>query len=151
MPSSTRVGAYVTKPRRTPAGLGGAGSVSSRRRPPRVITIRSDAVEPAAAARGQQLRDLGLQLGSKDVRQAQVRARTLQAVEVVGERECDTVVDADHLEHAVAAQQALVGGGDGELARGGDAPVERAQLGGLGGGVVSHARDLLRRADRPCQ
>ena len=73
------------------------------------------AVELAAAARGQQLRDLALQLGSEDLRQAKVRARTLEPVEVVGEREGHPVVDADHLEHAVAAQQALVGGGDGEL------------------------------------
>ena len=50
---------------------------------------------------------------------------------MVGERECAPVVDADHLESAVAAQQALVGGGDGELGRGGDPPVERAQLGRL--------------------
>src|SRR5918996_170680 len=40
MPSSTRVGAYVTTPSRTPGGLGAAGSVSSNRWPPRVITTR---------------------------------------------------------------------------------------------------------------
>ena len=75
------------------------------------------AVEVAAAARREQLRDLALELGPEDLRQAQVRRRALQAVEVLGEREGGAVVDADHLEHAVAAQQALVGGRDRDLAR----------------------------------
>ena len=138
-------------PSRTPPGFGGAGSVSSSRRPPRVITIRSEPSKALPPRRVEQLRDLGLQLAAEHVRQAQVRPRTLQAVEVVGEREGGPVVDPDHLEHAVAAQQTLVGDGDREVVRGRDLAVKGAQLGRLQGGVVCHAGilpDAGRRSPR---
>ena len=91
-----------------------------------------DAVEIGAAPCCQQLRYLALQLRPKDLRQAQVRRGALQAVEVVDEGERRAVVDANHLEHPVAAQQPLVGGRDGHLAGRADAPVERSQLCGEG-------------------
>ena len=55
------------------------------------------------------------------------------------------VVDADHLEGPVAAQQPLVGDRDGEVVRGRDPAVERAQLGRLREPCGLPCGDLLRR------
>jgi hypothetical protein len=57
---------------------------------------------------------------------------------VIREREGGPVVDPDHLERPVAAQQALVRDRDREVVCGGDLAVEGAQLGRLQGGVVCH-------------
>ena len=93
------------------------------------------AVELGAAAIGEQLGDLRPELRSKGVRQAQVRGRALQPVEVIGQRVRLPGVDSDDLEGAVAAQQALVGGRDRGLVGGKDATVNGGQLCGRGGRV----------------
>ena len=114
---------------RAPA-CGGSGSVSSRRRPPRVSTIRSAAVEVAPPRSSS---SSGISLSSSAPRhivEPQVRRRALDPVEVVGERERPPVVHADHLEHAVAAQQPLVGGRDGRLLGGHRPAVDARELGG---------------------
>ena len=104
----------------------GSGSVSSSRRPPRVSTIRSSSWSGPAPACDSSRRASGADRLQID-RQPEVRGGPLEALEVLLERERPPVVDADHLEHAVAAQQALVGGRD--RRRGGqrDLAVDRRQ------------------------
>ena len=63
-------------------------------------------------------------------RQQQVRRRALHPREVVVERERVAVVQAHHLEDAVAAQQPLVSGRDVHLVRGQDGAVEDSEHGG---------------------
>jgi hypothetical protein len=109
----------MTKPSRTPGGLGAAAGDHDAQY----------AVERLAAARVEQLGDLRLELGAENLGEAEVRPRTLEPVEVVRQREGDAVVHADHLEHPVAAQQPLVGGGDRKLGGGRDMAVDRAELG----------------------
>ena len=60
-------------------------------------------------------------------RQAEVAGRALEPREVLLQRERGTVVDADHLEHPIAADQAVVGGGDRRLGGGHDRAVERRE------------------------
>ena len=123
-----------------PLGRAGSGSVSSRRRPPRVSTIRRQPSKSPPPRASSSSAHLALELRARHVvGQAQVGGRALEPVEVLVERERPPVVDADDLEHAVAAQQALVGGGDRSLAR-------RARCGRRG----RRARRSAWRRRRPC-
>jgi hypothetical protein len=90
------------------------------------------AVELGATTLLEQLGDLALQLAPRHLVQAKVRRRTLEPVEMVRERERPPVVDPNHLECAVAAQEPLVGGGNRGLLRRHEAAVDTGQLGGRG-------------------
>ena len=129
MPSRTRVGAYSTTPSRIRSGdrrqrLGEQQPVAAAGE-----HDAQAAVELAAAALLEQRRDLALQLAPRHIVEPKVRRRTFEPVEVVAERERPPVVDPDDLERPVAAQQALVGGGDGGLLRRHDATVDTGELG----------------------
>jgi hypothetical protein len=91
------------------------------------------AVELRPAALREQLGNLALQLAPRHVVEPKVRRRTLEPVEMVGERERAPVVDPDDLERAIAAQEPLVGGGNGRLARRHEAAVDAGELGRRGG------------------
>ena len=98
--------------------------------------------EGVAAARLEQLGDLPLQLVPRNLaREPQVAVRALEPIEVVGERERPACVDADHLEHAVAADETLVGRRNHRLRGRPDAPVEAGQIGGPYLGC--HGPDLI--------
>ena len=82
-------------------------------------------------------------------RQPEVRGRALEPSQVALERERPPVVDADHLEHSVAADQALVGRGDRRLGGEHDRSVERGER---AGGASLHRRSATtppRAARRP--
>ena len=98
-----------------------------------MITIRSASCVGPAAGMGEQ--PVGVGPDRLEVeRQPQVGGRALEPAQVLLERERLPVVDADHLEHAVAAEQPLVGGRDRRLGGGHDLAVERGQR------AVAHRR-----------
>ena len=112
--------------------LGGSGSVSSRRRPPRVSTMRRQPSNspPPRASSSSGISASSSARGTRPARRrfaAERSSRSRWSASANGR----PVVDADHLEGPVAAQQTLVGGGNRELVGGGDPPVDRAQLGRL--------------------
>ena len=110
---------------RATGGRSGSGSISAMRRPPRVTTRRSSAsISPASV---EQRRRLGAELVEVDV-EPDARARAAEPGEVIVDRERAAAVQADHLEAAVAAQQALVGDRDAGVGRVGDDAVERGEL-----------------------
>ena len=95
-------------------------------------------VEGLPAPRLQKLGGLPLEVGPRDRLDQQARRGVLEPVQVILEGEGAAVVDADDLERAVAAQEALIGGGDHGLARGHDLPVHARQV----AGVESHDPSL---------
>src|SRR2546423_871124 len=74
-------------------------------------------------------------------RQVDLRSRALEAVEVLAERERPPLVEADDLEDAVAAVDAIVANRDDRLGRGSDLPVDADDL------VRRHRREAIQAAD----
>ena len=94
-------------------GVGGSGSVSSSRWPPRVSTIRRQPsnVRAAALRRAAPGSRSPARLAARPSRRRFAAERSSRS-RWSGSANGAPVVDADHLEHAVAAQQPLVGGRD---------------------------------------
>ncbi len=108
------------------AAYGGRISVNARRRPPRVATSLS---WPSSSPNFVQQRlDLGLERSAVE-RQIDRRRGALEAVQVLGQREGPSLIEADHLEDPVSAQQAVVGCGHQRLGPGHDPAVDAGQLG----------------------
>ena len=97
---------------------------------------------------GAGLRQQPVELGADRLevhRQPQVAGRALEPRQMLLERERNAVVDAEHLERPVAADQTLVGNRDRRLADGHDLAVDRCQRLGRAHAATDSAESTERR------
>jgi len=128
-----------------PRGPGGQRLGHQQPAPPAGEDQSQAPVEAGAATFLEKRGRLLLQLAPRDLAaEAQVRRGALDSVQVLGERERTPVVDADDLEDAVAADEALLHDGDEGLRGGRHATVEARELssgqGALRCGRLAHDR-----------